>query len=132
MEARKCGKCHNIKALTAENWKAQFRGGGLHVASNCRVCSEKDRDSAKEWLKKRIVDLEAGLAVLKTQAAHPREAKIFINSMRAQNIGADVAAMATDVRRFTETATVRTTTWAQKGKKASAKFTRNTMGLYIP
>ncbi|KAJ7789989.1 hypothetical protein B0H14DRAFT_2626603 [Mycena olivaceomarginata] len=22
---------------------AQFRGGGLHIASNCRVCSEKDR-----------------------------------------------------------------------------------------
>jgi hypothetical protein len=40
---RECGKCHKRKALTPENWKAQFRGGGLHVTSNCRACSERDR-----------------------------------------------------------------------------------------
>jgi hypothetical protein len=67
-------------------------------------------------VKKRITDLEAGLAVLKTQANHPREAKIFLNSMKSQNMGGDLAAMASDVRRFTETGTVRTTTRAQKGK----------------
>lgn len=42
-ETRECGKCHNHKALTPENWKAHFRGGGLHVAAHCRVCSERDR-----------------------------------------------------------------------------------------
>ncbi|KAJ7019396.1 hypothetical protein C8F04DRAFT_1276311 [Mycena alexandri] len=63
---------------------------------------------------------------------HPREAKIFLSSMKAQNIGGDLAAMGSDVRRLMETGTVRTTTWAQKGKKASAKYTRNTMGVHIP
>jgi hypothetical protein len=90
------------------------------------------QDSSVEWVKKRIVEVEAGLVVLKTQVNHPRDAKLFLNSMRAQNIGKDIAAMATDVRRSTETGTVRSTTWAQKGNKASAKFTRNTMGLHIP
>jgi hypothetical protein len=76
--------------------------------------------------------VEAGLAVLKTQVNHPRAAKIFLNPMKAQNMGGDIAAMGSDVRRFTETGTVRTTTYAQKGKKPSARFTRYTLGLYIP
>jgi hypothetical protein len=76
--------------------------------------------------------VEARLAVLKTQVNHPREAKIFLNSMKAQNMGGDLATMGSDVRRFTETGTVCTTTHAQKGKKPSVRFTRNTMGLYIP
>ncbi|KAJ7744917.1 hypothetical protein B0H16DRAFT_1463060 [Mycena metata] len=48
MEARKCGKCHKLKRVTAENWKAQFRGGGLQIASNCRDCSERDRARRQE------------------------------------------------------------------------------------
>ncbi|KAJ7762219.1 hypothetical protein B0H16DRAFT_1455832 [Mycena metata] len=31
MEARKCGKCRKSKSPTAENWKAQFRRGGLQI-----------------------------------------------------------------------------------------------------
>jgi hypothetical protein len=45
---RECGKCHKHKELTPENWKAQFRGGGLHITLNCRVCSERDRVSKQE------------------------------------------------------------------------------------
>ncbi|KAJ7838465.1 hypothetical protein B0H14DRAFT_2588508 [Mycena olivaceomarginata] len=55
------------------------------------------QDSSVEWVKKIIVEVEAGLAVLKTQVNHPRDAKLFLNSMRAQNIGKDIAAMATDI-----------------------------------
>jgi hypothetical protein len=40
---RECGKCHKYKALTPENWKAKFRGGGLHVISHCRACSDRDK-----------------------------------------------------------------------------------------
>ena len=45
-----------------------------------------------EWVKKIIIEVEAGLAVLKTQVNHPpsRDAKIFLNSMKAQNIGGDL------------------------------------------
>ncbi|KAJ7800255.1 hypothetical protein B0H14DRAFT_3786197, partial [Mycena olivaceomarginata] len=115
----------------------QTRGSGsgadpILLLSSPVIADEEEDDSSVEWVKKRIVEVEAGLAVLKTQVNHPRDAKLFLNSMRAQNIGKDIAAMATDVRWSTETGTVRSTTWAQKGNKASAKFTRNTMGLHIP
>ncbi|KAJ7670053.1 hypothetical protein DFH06DRAFT_981537 [Mycena polygramma] len=40
---RECSKCHKPKELTSANWKAQFRGGGLRVTSNCRLCLENDR-----------------------------------------------------------------------------------------
>jgi hypothetical protein len=72
------------------------------------------QDSSLEWVKKRIIEAEASLAVLKTQVSHPREAKIFLNSMKAQNIGGDLAVMANDVRQFTETGTVRTNTCAER------------------
>jgi hypothetical protein len=61
---------------------------------------------------------------------YPRTRRL--NSMRAQNIGKDIAAMGSDVRRLTETGTVRTTTWAPKGNSAAAKFVRNTQGVHIP
>ncbi|KAJ7030919.1 hypothetical protein C8F04DRAFT_1042044 [Mycena alexandri] len=48
MDARKCGKCHKLKLVTVENWKAVFRGGGLQTASNCRDCSERDRARRQE------------------------------------------------------------------------------------
>ncbi|KAJ7429448.1 hypothetical protein B0H11DRAFT_1940926 [Mycena galericulata] len=102
------------------------------LSSSPVIADEEEDDSNLEWVKKRIVEVEAGLAVLKTQVNHPREAKIFLNSMKVQNMGGDLAVMGSDVRRFTETGLVRTTTHAQKGKKPSARFTRNTMGLYIP
>ncbi|KAJ7934303.1 hypothetical protein B0H13DRAFT_1855200 [Mycena leptocephala] len=84
------------------------------MSSSPVIADEEEDDSNAEWVKKRIVELEAGLAVLKTQVNHPKQAKIFLNSMKAQNIGGDLAAMGSDVRRFTETGTVRTTTHAQK------------------
>ncbi|KAJ7460480.1 hypothetical protein B0H11DRAFT_2242054 [Mycena galericulata] len=102
------------------------------LSSSPVIADEEEDDSNVEWVKKRIVEVEASLAVLKTQVNHPREAKVLLNSMKAQNIGGDLAAMGSDVRRFTETGTVRTTTHAKKGNKPSARFTRNTMGLYIP
>ncbi|KAJ7220489.1 hypothetical protein GGX14DRAFT_559280 [Mycena pura] len=40
---KKCGKCLHHKALTAENWRARFRGGALHVNVNCRDCTERNR-----------------------------------------------------------------------------------------
>ncbi|KAJ7665752.1 hypothetical protein B0H14DRAFT_2658407 [Mycena olivaceomarginata] len=47
-DTRKCGKCHQEKELTPENWKAKFRGGGLQVASNCRACADCDKIAARE------------------------------------------------------------------------------------
>jgi hypothetical protein len=47
-DVRECGKCHKEKELTAENWKAKFRGGKLHVASNCRACADRDKLAARE------------------------------------------------------------------------------------
>ncbi|KAJ7137292.1 hypothetical protein C8R46DRAFT_1234684 [Mycena filopes] len=70
------------------------------LSSSPVIADEAEDDPALEWTNKRIIDIEAGLAILKTQASHPREAKIFLNSMKANNIGGDLVAMATDVRRF--------------------------------
>jgi hypothetical protein len=47
-DTRKCGKCHQEKELTPENWKAKFRGGGLQVASNCQACADRDKIAARE------------------------------------------------------------------------------------
>ncbi|KAJ7033779.1 hypothetical protein C8F04DRAFT_1183752 [Mycena alexandri] len=173
-ETRECGKCHKHKTLTSENWKAQFRGGGLHVTSNCRVCSEHDRirkqqkrkgndpekenvsadastepdmDDASEFLGVDPISLDAFRDTLGAAS----NIKVFcarVDISSLPNTEADDARSATDalaeivwektgyrfldVRRLTETGTVRTTTWAQKGKKASAKYTRNTMGVHIP
>ncbi|KAJ6527734.1 hypothetical protein B0H19DRAFT_1083826 [Mycena capillaripes] len=75
------------------------------ISSSPVVADEEEDDSNAEWVKKRIVELEAGLAVLKPQVNHPKQAKIFLNSMKAQNIGRDLATMGSDVHRFTETGT---------------------------
>jgi hypothetical protein len=83
-------------------------------------------------MKKRIIEVEAGLKIMRAQLEHPQDSKLWLRSMKANNIGGDLANMAIDVRCFTSTGTVRTTTWARKGDKASARFTQNTMGLYIP
>jgi hypothetical protein len=62
---------------------------------------------------------------------HPQEAKIFLNSMKAQNIGGDLTVMANNVHQFTKTGTVRTTTHAQTGKKPSARFTQTFIFLIL-
>lgn len=82
-------------------------------------------------MKRRIIEVEEGLKIMKTQLDHPQKSKLWLRSMKANNIGGDLATMVCDVRRFTDTATVRTTTHAKKGNKTSVRFTRNTMGLYI-
>jgi hypothetical protein len=83
-------------------------------------------------MKKRIIEVEEGLKIMQSQLDHPQDSKLWLRSMKANNIGGDLANMVTDVRRFTTTGTVRTTTYAKKGDKTSARYTRNTMGLYIP
>jgi hypothetical protein len=75
-ESRDCGKCHRTKALTAENWKAQFRGGGLHIASNCRVCSEKDRLRKQE--KRNGKDPEKENALTGVSKDDPDDASEFL------------------------------------------------------
>jgi hypothetical protein len=84
-------------------------------------------------MKKRIIEVQEGLEIMQSQLDHPQDSKLWLRSMKANNIGGDLTNnMATDVRRFTTTGTVRTTTYAKKGDKPSARYTRNTMGLYIP
>jgi hypothetical protein len=65
---------------------------------------------------------------LQNQLASPAEAKLWLKSMKDQNIGQDVAHMVKDVRHFTQTGQTRPTTWAKPGNKASARYTKNTMG----
>ena len=79
---------------------------------------------------KRITDIKAGIAIMEQQVKNPHEGKIWIKSMKRQNIGKDLAEMAHDVRHFTETGHKRPTTWAQEGNKSSKRYTGNTMGYY--
>ena len=60
-------------------------------------------DENSEWLMKRITDIKAGIAIMEQQVKNPHEGKIWIKSMKRQNIGKDLAEMAHDVRHFTET-----------------------------
>ncbi|KAJ6525952.1 hypothetical protein B0H19DRAFT_1275831 [Mycena capillaripes] len=101
-------------------------GSGLDpflLSSSPFIADEEEDDSSLEWVKKRIIEVEAGLPVLKTQL------KIWEG---IEMIPDHLATMGGDVRRFTEAGAVRTITHAQKGKKPSVKFTWSTMGLYIP
>ncbi|KAJ7300745.1 hypothetical protein DFH08DRAFT_828202 [Mycena albidolilacea] len=102
------------------------------LSSSPVVADEEEDDLAIEFMKKRIIEVQEGLEIMQSQLDHPQDSKLWLRSMKAINIGGDLANMATDVRRFTTTGTVRTTTYAKKGDKPSARYTRNTMGLYIP
>ncbi|KAJ7934941.1 hypothetical protein B0H13DRAFT_2305092 [Mycena leptocephala] len=93
------------------------------------VADEEEDDLAIEFMKKRIIEVEEGLKIMQSQLDRRQDSKLWLRSMKANNIGGDLANMATDVRRFTTTGTVRTTTYAKKGDKPSARYTRNTMGL---
>ncbi|KAJ7195621.1 hypothetical protein GGX14DRAFT_537218 [Mycena pura] len=94
-------------------------------------CAEDmEIDGNTEWLKQRITDIKAGVAMMEQQAENPRAAKMWVRSMKRANIGKDITEMARDVRHFTETGHKRPTTWAKQGNKASERYTRNTMGYY--
>ncbi|KAJ7756442.1 hypothetical protein DFH07DRAFT_742802 [Mycena maculata] len=85
---------------------------------------------SQEFIKKRITELQNGINILQGQLATPVHSKIWLKSMKARNIGQDVAHMVNDVRHFTQTGTTRPTTWGKAGNKASIRYTQNTMGYH--
>ncbi|KAJ7612874.1 hypothetical protein DFH06DRAFT_1147146 [Mycena polygramma] len=65
---------------------------------------DDDDSSSVEWMKKRIVEAEAGLQVLKSQLhrlnAREPEAKLFLKSVKEHDVGGNLAAMAADIARY--------------------------------
>jgi hypothetical protein len=56
----------------------------------------------QEFTKKRITELQQGINILQEQLTSPAEAKIWLKSMRTQNIGQDIKNMVTDICHFTD------------------------------
>ncbi len=59
------------------------------------------------------------------------DSKIWLKSMDQSNFGADASHLVQDIGKYTETGRWRETTWARKGDKESARYTRNTMGYQV-
>jgi hypothetical protein len=59
------------------------------------------QDTVRDFIKRRITELQDGINILQDQLASPAEAKIWLKSMKDQNIGQDVVHMVKDVRYFT-------------------------------
>ncbi|KAJ7839325.1 hypothetical protein B0H13DRAFT_1911302 [Mycena leptocephala] len=89
---------------------------------------ESEEDRAREWVKKRALELQRGAELMLHQVSQPGSS-IWLRSMMGQNMGGDVGQMVGDVRHFTETGNIRPTTHAKGHNKASARYTRNTMGF---
>ncbi|KAJ7718501.1 hypothetical protein B0H14DRAFT_3011233 [Mycena olivaceomarginata] len=102
----------------------------ISSSSPIRVDEYHSDDDTQEFIKKRITELQQGINILQEQLASPAEAKIWLRSMRTQNIGQDITNMVADVRHFTQTGHSRPTTWAKPGDKKSLRYTQNTMGYH--
>ncbi|KAK7005392.1 hypothetical protein R3P38DRAFT_2516762 [Favolaschia claudopus] len=73
--------------------------------------------------------LEEGARILREQLKTPAQSRLWLRSIKNNNIGGDVSHMVGDVHHFAgpTTGTSRTT-WAKPGNKGSARYTKNTMG----
>ncbi|KAJ7705849.1 hypothetical protein B0H14DRAFT_2647192 [Mycena olivaceomarginata] len=70
------GIAANVTDPRLSRLKTGFRGGGLHIASNCRVCSEKDRLRKQE--KRNGKDPEKENALTGVSKDDPDDASEFL------------------------------------------------------